>query len=143
MAAVSTKPVWLEKQGFPLSNGDSTYSLKPFEASVTMAGEAKFIATIIAEHMSRAGSMHLPTYDAAKVLVAADNYFRDRVPASGDLRQIKALIELRLSQAVHTDAGEIVRAVPKTEPGATSARMFIELGDAPRPASDASDWGGK
>lgn len=143
MAAVSTKPVWLEKQGFPLSNGDSTYSLKPFEASVTMAGEAKFIATIIAEHMSRAGSMHLPTYDAAKVLVAADNYFRDRVPASGDLRQIKALIELRLSQAVHTDAGEIVRAVPKTEPGATSARMFIELGDAPRPASDARDWGGK
>ena len=127
-AALETKPLWLEKQSFPLPNGDTSYAMRLMEPSATMAGEAKFIATIIAEHMSRANSMHLPTYDAAKVLVSADNYFRDRVPASGDLRQIKALIEMRLSQAVQTDAGEIVRAVPKTEPGATTARMFVELG---------------
>lgn len=145
-AALETKPLWLEKQGFPLPNGDTSYAMRMMEPSATMAGEAKFIATIIADHMTRSGSIHLPTYDAAKVLVSADNYFRDRVPASGDLRQIKALVELRLSQAVSLDTGEIVRAVPKTEPGASSARMFIELSDTPRTQNAepnaADEWGG-
>jgi len=144
-AALETKPLWLEKQSFPLPNGDTSYSMRMMEPSATMAGEAKFIATILADHMNRAGSIHLATYDAARVLTSADNYFRDKVPASGDLRQIKSLIELRLSQAVQTDAGEIVRAVPKTEPGAATSRMFIELSDGPRPPQESTvvdEWGG-
>ena len=128
LSALETKPLWLEKQSFPLPCGDTSYALRIMEPSATMAGEAKFIATIIGAHMSANGTMHLATYDAAKVLTAADNYFRDKVPASGDLRHVKALIELRLAQPVQTDAGETVRVVAKTEPGAQSARMFVELG---------------
>lgn len=146
LSALETKPLWLEKQSFPMPNGDSSYSLRMMEVSASISGEAKFIATLLAEYMGRASTIHLPTYDAAKV-ISVDNYFRDRVPQSGDLRQLKTLLELRLSQPVTLDTGEIVRVVPKTEPGATAARMFVELTDAPRPAEPSSeqpadDWSG-
>lgn len=128
LSAMETKPVWLEKQSFPLPCGDTSYALRIMEPSASAAGEAKFIATILATHMTANGSMHLATYDAAKVLANADSYFRDKVPASGDLRHVKALIELRLAYPVQTDAGDNVRVVAKTEPGAQSARMYVELG---------------
>lgn len=128
MAAQSTTPVWLEKQGFPLSNGDSTYSLRPFETSATAQGEARLMATHLALSMIESGSLHLGTYDAAKVLATADNYFRDYVPASGDFRSLKAKIEMRLAQAVTLESGETIRVVAKTEPGSTSTKMFVELG---------------
>ncbi|MBK9156757.1 MAG: AAA family ATPase [Micropruina sp.] len=128
MAALETKPLWLEKQSFPLPCGDASYAMRIMEPSATAASEAKFIATILASHMAANGTMHMATYDAAKVLTAADAYFRDKVPASGDLRHVKNLIELRLAQPVRTDEGETLRAVAKTEPGAHSARMFVELG---------------
>lgn len=128
LSAMETKPLWLEKQSFPLPCGDTSYALRLMEPSATAMGEAKFIATILASHMVAHGSMHLATYDAAKVLVAADSYFRDKVPSSGDLRHVKTLIELRLASPVQTDIGETVRAVAKTEPGAQTARIFIELG---------------
>ena len=132
---MSTKPFWLEKQSFPLPNGDTSYALRTMAPAASAMGEAKLIAAIVSEHMTQAGSMHLSTYDAAKVLTAADGYFRDRLPASGDHRQLRALVELRLSNPVTLDTGEIVRVVPKTEPGATSARMFVEL-----TFSAGSDW---
>ena len=37
----STKPLWLEKQTFPLPNGDTSYAMRMMEPSATMAGEAK------------------------------------------------------------------------------------------------------
>ena len=126
-AAMETKPMWLEKQSFPLPNGDTSYALRVVDQSTSARGEAVLIATVLVQHMAAAGSMHMATHDAAKVLVTADPYFRDKVPASGDLRHVKALVELRLSQPVKLDTGEIIRAKAMTEPGAASARMFIEL----------------
>ena len=133
-SAMETRPTWLEKQSFPLPNGDSSYALRVVEQSATAAGEAKMIGVILADHMNASGSIHMATHDAAKVLCAADAYFRDKVPASGDLRHVKALIELRLSHAVTLESGEVLRVTAKTEPGATSARMFIELASAFTPA---------
>lgn len=127
VSALDTKPLWLEKQSFPLPCGDTSYALRVMEPSATSAGEAKLIAEVLAAHMNSSGTMYLASYDAARVLASSDGYFRDRVPASGDLRQLKALVELRLSQAVQTDEGLSIRVVPKTEPGAQSARMFVEL----------------
>jgi hypothetical protein len=53
LSALETKPLWLEKQSFPLPCGDTSYALRIMEPSATMAGEAKFIATILADHMVR------------------------------------------------------------------------------------------
>lgn len=129
-AAMSTKPLWLEKQNFPMPNGDSSYALRVVEQSASARGEASLIAAILAAHMGSSGTIHLATHDAAKVLTNADPYFKEKVPASGDLRQVKALIELRLAHGVELENGEYLRVEAKTEPGASSARMFVELIDA-------------
>jgi hypothetical protein len=124
-AAMETKPLWLEKQGFPLPNGDSSYALRIMEASASAAGEGRLIAEIIAAHMDKSSTMHLTTHDAAKVLTEADTYFRERVPASGNLGAIKALVEMRLSTPVTLDSGVVIAVQSKTEPGEATARRFV------------------
>lgn len=126
-AEMVTKPTWLEKQSFPLPCGDSVQAIRVFEASATASGEAKLIATVLREYMDRAGTLHLHTHDAAKVLTEAEAVFRERVPASGNLSQIKALIEMRLAVPVATDTGTKVVVTTKTEPGESTARRFVTL----------------
>lgn len=124
-AALETKPLWLERQSFPMPNGDSSYALRPFDTTATSAGEGRMMATILAAYMDRHGTSHLLTHDAAKVLTDAEPYFRDQVPASGDLRHIKALLELRLSQMVEVDGGLRVGVQTKTVPGEATARRYV------------------
>lgn len=124
---MAVKPAWLEKFSFELPNGDTVQGLRPVELSVTAAGEAKLIATVLAAYMDRYASMHLHTHDAAKVLVDAEAAFRERVPASGNLSQIKALIEMRLASPVQVDTGQRIVVQTKTEPGKTTATRFVTI----------------
>lgn len=126
-AALGGKPAWLEKWSYPLPNGDTVQALRPVELSATAAGEAKLIATVLAAHMDKYGTMHLHTHDAAKVLVEAETAFRERLPASGNLAQIKALIEMRLATPVQTDTGVVLVVQTKTEPGKATATRFVTV----------------
>jgi hypothetical protein len=126
-AAIETRPTWLEKQSFPLPNGDTSYSLRIVTASATATGEALLIAAVLATYMDRIGSVHLDTHGAAKVLTEAEPHFRERVPASGSLTQIKALIELRLAEPVKVDGGATVRVMSYTAPGGDSVRRLVTL----------------
>ncbi|MEN6527581.1 MAG: AAA family ATPase [Candidatus Polarisedimenticolia bacterium] len=126
-AALGVKPAWLEKWSYPLPNGDTVQALRPVELSATAAGEAKLIATVLAAHMDKYGTMHLHTHDAAKVLVEAEAAFRERLPASGNLNQIKALIEMRLAAQVKTDTGVALVVQTKTEPGKATATRFVTV----------------
>ena len=126
-AAMHTKPLWLEKINFPMPNGDSSYSLKVVEHGTTAKGEADLIATLLAAHMAEYAQIQLTTYDAAKVLVAADAYFREKQGAGGDLRHVKSLLELRLASGVTLDTGEQMRVVTKTTPDGKATRLYVEL----------------
>jgi len=126
-AAIETKPLWLERQGFPLPNGDSSYALRPFDTTATSAGEGRMMATILASYMDRHGTQHLLTHDAAKVLTDAEPYFREQVPASGDLRHLKVLVELRLATPVEVDGGLRVSVQTKTVPGGDTARRYVVI----------------
>jgi hypothetical protein len=125
VSAMATKPTWFEKWSYPLPNGDTVQALRPVELSATAAGEAKLMATVLSAHMDRYGTMHLHTHDAAKVLVEAETAFRERVPASGNLQQIKALIEMRLATPSTTDSGKTLVVQTKTEPGKSTAQRYV------------------
>lgn len=135
-AAMHTKPLWLEKVNFPMPNGDSSYSLRVVEHGTTAKGEADLIAVLIAKHMAEYGQIQMTTYDAAKVLVAADAYFQEKQGSGGDLRHIKGLVELRLAAGVKLDTGEQVRIEVKTEPNGTT-RPWVVLVASP---VDAQGW---
>jgi hypothetical protein len=124
---LGVKPAWLEKWSYPLPNGDTVQALRPVELSATAAGEAKLIATVLAAHMAHYGTAHLHTHDAAKVLVEAEAAFRERLPPSGNLAQTKALIEMRLSTAIKTDAGVSLVVRAKTEKDKASATRFVTV----------------
>jgi hypothetical protein len=126
-SAKSGKPLWLERQNFPLPNGDSSYALRPFDTTATSAGEGRMMATILAAYMDRHGTQHLLTHDAAKVLTDAEPYFREQVPASGDLRHLKVLVELRLATPVEVDGGLRVSVQTKTVPGGDTARRYVVI----------------
>lgn len=126
-APMTTKPAWLEKWSYPLPNGDTVQALRPVEASASVSGEAKLIATVLAAHMEQYATMHLSTHDAAKVLVDAEPLFRERLPASGNLSQVKSQIEMRLAEPVTTDAGRVLVVQAKTQPGEATARRFVIL----------------
>lgn len=126
LAVLETKPLWLEKVSFPLPCGDTSYALRNVEASATIRGEANYIASIIAAHLLDSSAIHITTYDAAKVLATADQAYGDRVPQSGDLRVLRALVETRLASPVKLDTGEVVRVSSKSDAkGAT--KQYVEL----------------
>jgi hypothetical protein len=85
------------------------------------------MATILASYMDRHGTQHLLTHDAAKVLTDAEPYFREQVPASGDLRHLKVLVELRLATPVEVDGGLRVSVQTKTVPGGDTARRYVVI----------------
>lgn len=127
VSEMSVKPLWFEKQSFPLPCGDSTYSMAPFETSASAQGEAALMASILAEAMTLAGTVHLATHDAARVLANANEYFRERLPASGDLRQLRVQLEARLARPTEVDGGAVVSVESKIKPGADGSRLYVVL----------------
>jgi hypothetical protein len=124
---LASKPLWLSRRNFPLPCGDASYALELVKPEASSTGEIKLIATCLASYMLREATMHLSTYDAARVLAAEERYFREEyVSSSGDLRKLKHVVEMRLAAPVVVDEGTVT-VVARTEPGAAAARMFVEL----------------
>lgn len=127
-ARTELKPTWLQRQNFPLPSGRNVYSFNLAEIAASVKGEAQLMASILASYMDRVGSIHLFTHDAARVLVEQEVMYREQVPQSGDLRQIKHKIEMRLAApGVILENG--VRVVVKTlsTPGAATTRSAVTL----------------
>lgn len=129
------KPVWLRRHGYPLSNGDATYSLVPAEVTATQNGEATLVATRLAEYMDRHGLASFTLQDAAKALTEADHYYREMVTPRGDMTAVRAHIKLRLAQRVEIperNCAVMVRSLPH---GGRVVDMVVLEGLAPAAAA--------
>lgn len=127
LSPLDSAPVWLERVPFLLPQGVESYSLRVMEASQAKAGEAELIAGLIGHYMKESATMHLHTYDAAKVLAERDVYFREKLPATGNLHGLRALIEARLFDPVTIPGLGVVSIRTQTKPGDTSATRFVVL----------------
>jgi hypothetical protein len=122
-----TRPAWFEKVSFPLPNGGTVQALRPIEATESAKGEAKLMATVLADYMMREGTMHLDLHSAAKALTETESVFREAIPVSGKLDNLRSRIEMRLGQPVETDRGATIHMETRTEPGSTAARRFVVM----------------
>lgn len=127
LSPLDSAPVWLERVPFMLPQGVDSYSLRVMEASQAKAGEADLIAGIIGNYMRESATMHLASYDAAKVLAERDVYFREKLPATGNLHNLRALIEARLTDPVTVPGLGVVSIKTQTKPGDTAARRYVVL----------------
>ena len=120
-------PVWLERVPFLLPQGVESYSLKVWDGATGKTGEAELVASIIGNYMREAAMLHLFTYDAAKVLAERDVYFREKVPASGNLQGLKALIEARLADKVTVPGLGTISVQSLAKPGDDTVKRFVVL----------------
>lgn len=127
LGPVRGKPAWFEKVSFPLPNGGTVQSIRPFEASESAKGEAKLMATVLAVYMNRRGSIHLDLHSAAQILYDEEQVFRERVPVSGKLDTLRAQVQMRLTDAVELDDGTTVKTEMLMKDGDSSARRYITL----------------
>ena len=72
-------------------------------------------------------ALNIASYDAAKVLAERDVYFREKLPATGNLHNLRALIEARLTDPVTVPGLGAVSIKTQTKPGDTAARRYVVL----------------
>lgn len=123
---LDSSPVWLERVPFMLPQGDESYGLRVSQPGQAKAGEAELIAVLLADYMRSNAMANLVSYDAAKVLAERDVYFREKVPATGNLHALRALIETRLADPVAVPGGSIsVQTLSRA--GDSKAQRYVVL----------------
>jgi len=125
MSLRGASPIWLQRHGVILPNGDEVGVLRVASVKVAAQAEAISIAKTLCSAMLAQHRTSASTYEAAKLLAAEDPIWGQRADEKS-MRTVQRRIEKALRQSITLPDGSVIKIDASSEGGPVHYKVVIE-----------------